>query len=879
MKKTNVIWLVFLCALVSIAATAYGFCVGFLEWNVTWFALSSSAFFIEGTAAGAALLLAKRLPVRRTILFSLLIGAISSGLVIGLSFLINTVILRSRGETVALIVVFVLIFAALLYAAMRLKKLTGVKWRWRPIVGIILCACVLLSGLLPMLPPFSEWVYKRSKHAEPNPVGFATYTKRTAEIVGSADIYVSTDGDDSGAGTFDDPLATIQEARLRVRTMDKTGKDGIVVALKGGEYSVDGLVFTEEDGGTASCPITYCAYGDGEVVLNGGKTLKSDDFTSVTDTAVKSRLSADAAKKVVCADLKELGLTAADWGKLYPVGGYGTADQYDGDTTGPTPCSLYYNGEPCVTARYPNSGFLTVEGIVREGNGLESSTSNHAQRADWNVLRNPDTTIFTIDKNTADRIRSYASLDTVWLWTALMYNWADTTVPLKKFDYENRTLEPAYVSKFGAQKGTTYYIFNVIEELDAPGEWYLDRENSLLYLYPLGGINTANIMLSLSVNDLITVDGASFLRFKGLSLRGTRGNGMVINANDVSVEDCLISDLSGIGIEADGYRIRITDCELAHIGATGADIKGGDRETLTPGDNRVENCLFHDYSEVALTAGPGVNIFGVGNVCAHNEFYNSPQQAIFYGGNNILIEYNLIHDVALLSDDCSAIYAGRRWDYGGCVLRYNVMYNLGDDEHSPNGIYWDDGLSGQTAYGNMIVNCKANGFLIGGGRDHLVYNNVLINCLHAFSYDDRSRDGATNPDSWFKHSMEGEDMTQNLMASPWKTEVWQKAYSYMKDWFLDYSKTDDPNFIPNPSNSCVCGNLIVQFDGRAGEFNKSVRRYSDISGNAAYRLGAIKKLFVDPGSGDYRLRDDSLVYKEIPDFQSLPFASIGRRNK
>lgn len=99
MKKTNVIWLVFLCALVSIAATAYGCCIGFLQWNVAWYALCLVAFFVEGTAVGATLLFAERLPHRLAIPFSLLIGAVAVGVVVGLSFLINNVILKEHGES------------------------------------------------------------------------------------------------------------------------------------------------------------------------------------------------------------------------------------------------------------------------------------------------------------------------------------------------------------------------------------------------------------------------------------------------------------------------------------------------------------------------------------------------------------------------------------------------------------------------------------------------------------------------------------------------------------------------------------------------------------------------------------------------------------
>ena len=210
------------------------------------------------------------------------------------------------------------------------------------------------------------------------------------------------------------------------------------------------------------------------------------------------------------------------------------------------------------------------------------------------------------------------------------------------------------------------------------------------------------------------------------------------------------------------------------------------------------------------------------------------------------------------------------------IVRYNVMYNLGDKDHHPNGIYWDDGMSGQTAYGNLILNCRQNGFLIGGGRDNNVYNNVLINCETPVSYDDRARDGALNEDSWFKHSKEGADMQQHLEEMPWQGETWQKAYPYSANWSLDYSDTESPDFVPNPANSKINGNLIIHYRETFGRADESVERFSDLSGNAIYKPGAMKKLFTDPKNGDYTLRDDAPVYDVIPDFAPLPLDQVGR---
>lgn len=75
--------------------------------------------------------------------------------------------------------------------------------------------------------------------------------------------------------------------------------------------------FTAEDSGTESCPIMYCAYGDGEVILNAGISINTEDFTAVTDVTMLSRLQESARDKVLCVDLSKYGITAEDLGKRY----------------------------------------------------------------------------------------------------------------------------------------------------------------------------------------------------------------------------------------------------------------------------------------------------------------------------------------------------------------------------------------------------------------------------------------------------------------------------------------------------------------------------------------------------------------------------------
>ncbi len=49
----------------------------------------------------------------------------------------------------------------------------------------------------------------------------------------------------------------------------------------------------------------------------------------------------------------------------------------------------------------------------------------------------------------------------------------------------------------------------------------------------------------------------------------------------------------------------------------------------------------------------------------------------------------------------------------------------------------------------------------------------------------------------------------------------------------------------NPSDSKINGNIIIHYKEDNNEIEESVYKYSDISGNAVYKFGAMDKLFVD----------------------------------
>ncbi len=878
-KKYEISLFVILAAAVF---TALLFSWSFVEWEVLLYGVSVALMVLTAAAAFILLILAAGRLKGAAVGRGLLCAVVYILVIEGVTLLVNNVLLKGRQAWVAALTVTALNAVLYLVLSMLIAKRCGFS-AGKKALCVLLCLCVLCAGFWPASARTLDWFYSKSNRKVASPVGFSSYTPASGDLVQNADYYVAPDGSDDNDGSFEMPFATLERARDAVRETDKAGKTGVTVAVKAGEYRVNALRFESQDSGTPECPITYCAYGDGEVVLNGGVTLDPAAFSPVTDEEMLSRLPEAAREHVRVLDLSALGVTAEQYGRIYAIGSYNTAAKYDGDYTGPLHCELFVNDRRYNLACYPNAdletgrdaaaGWLRTGEVVEMGTGRESNGSTTVN-PNWDELRNPPSDIYKLDDALAARINGWKTLNDVWVFGFFKYTWADSSSPIGAFDYENRTFSPRFVSVYGAIEGAPYYFFNVFDELDAPGEWYLDRENGKLYLYAPEGFADASVDLSLSTETLVEGDGVNHLTFRGFTLKGTRGDALRFTGDNNTVERCLIKNVAGTAILLYGRNNAALDNEITRTGKAGILLSGGDPDTLEPGNNRAVNNLVHDWSEIYQTYQPAVSLYGAGNLCAHNEIWNSPHEAITYSGPNQTIEYNLIHDVCLISDDAGAIYAGRNWSSYGCVIRYNAIFDLGTPgEHEPQGIYMDDGLSGQTIYGNLLVNMPCLGIQLGGGRDYDVRNNIVVNSKrYGVEYDQRAIDGVLR-NGWFGHC---DEMWAELNTHPWQEETWRKAFPQYKGLHFDESRSDDAAFFPNAAGSVISGNLFVNARGTVGNIADNPSNYSTVSDNGVYRLSALKKLFADPDNGDYTLLADSSFMKEHPGFEQLPLSEIGR---
>jgi parallel beta-helix repeat protein len=185
-------------------------------------------------------------------------------------------------------------------------------------------------------------------------------------------------------------------------------------------------------------------------------------------------------------------------------------------------------------------------------------------------------------------------------------------------------------------------------------------------------------------------------------------------------------------------------------------------------------------------------VTGVGHIISRNRFYNAPANAVYYSGNNHLIEYNEIYNVCNETSDCGALYSGRDWTYQGNVIQYNYLHDINPTNGAAAdpgviGVYLDDCISGVKVHGNCFDRVYW-GIEIAGGRDNTISNNCFVDC--SYSCVNIENRGA----SWFSAS--GLTTLSNLLvAMPYNTAPWSNSYPQLLTYLTNNPTLPEHNAV------------------------------------------------------------------------------------
>ena len=698
-----------------------------------------------------------------------------------------------------------------------------------------------------------------------------TVTRKSLTEAGDAaacalTFYVATNGADTAEGSLEKPFATLERARDAIRSVRRTGgvpAGGATVFVRGGRYEfARTFVLAAEDGGTEQAPVVYRAYGHERPVLTGDRRIGG--FVPHKGQIVKADLGAQGLRNVYSRQ-------------------------------------LFFNGERQHIARYPNfdpanphgGGFAYVAGALIR---MSKALTNETRRV---VTCKPED------------CRRWAKPREGEVFIYPRYNWRSCLVPIASADWDKRQITLTSDVWSGAthtiRAGDRYYVRNLFEELDAPGEWYLDRATRTLYFWPPAPLADAEVSVA-ALKDLVQIGpGSAWITLRGFDIRRCEGNGVTVSEST----NCLVAAnrVHGIGggaaIRIEGGRncsVRGNDVwDTCHQGVV---VEGGDAETLTPGGHVVDNNYIHHIGTLNGHAA-GIMLRGVGLRVSHNLIHDTTRSGIYGGGNDCVIEYNRIRHTNLETEDTGGYYNGGGWHIRGQVIRFNYIHDaLGYGRH-PDGtwgwphsaccIYLDDDHSGTTVYGNILARSATGGVFVHGGRDNRIENNILVeHALRQVTYSghDPASDVVARHWETFSHYRHNPAYAKYPEIGKMdRATAWRMSGNRFERNIICYRNPQAKLYTLRrndfPEENVFDYNLVWHFgqaldtDYPPPENGRKTAEAAEISDTwEAWRTAGFDAhsvvadpLFVDPDQGDYRLRPESPAFKL--GFKAIPVEQIG----
>ena len=695
----------------------------------------------------------------------------------------------------------------------------------------------------------------------------------------TVDVYVSPDGDNNQPGTREKPFQTLKRARQAVRQLRVSPEEPtetVTIWLEPGTYVFrETFALDQRDSGTAQHPVVYRASQPGRVRIIGGRDIPLSAVQPVTEAKILDRIIETPARQHVRqVDLRAIGVT--DYGQMRPRG-------FRRPYINPG-LELFINGCALQLARWPNEGVVPVgevldRGSIPRGSGELVANGDYSNRGGT----------FRYDY---DRPQYWSQAEDIWISGFFCHGYADDTVKIASIDAENRTITTGQAHMYGFASGKpwrAYHALNLLEEIDQPGEYFVDRHSGILYFYPPAD-RIKTIAVSLLDGPMVAMQGASHITLRDLTFEVSRGIGIYMERGTSNlIAGCTLRNLGvlavcvGMGVEPDtiyrhnftgkpcsrqlgswhehiyenstfdrqaGTNHGIVSCDIYNTGAGGISLGGGDRKTLTPAGNYVRNCDIYNNNRLDRSYKASVNIDGVGNRIEHCDMHDTPGGAIYLHGNDHIIEYNHVYRTCLDADDMGVFYMGRDPSEQGNIIRHNYFHNNGNDHGGRTCIlYFDDDACGTAVIGNVFYHNKGDCGWINGGADHVYRNNIFVE----------------NP--------------RNVYTGRWQLNYnWRTSPIMKKRLLEDLDITQPPYATRYPR---LLESFNKHMDADRGQYiwhNVSYR--SGRFGGGTYILKnnlatSEDPGFVDPGDMNFQLRDDSIVYRKIPEFEKIPFEKIG----
>ncbi|MGL4593820.1 MAG: right-handed parallel beta-helix repeat-containing protein [Thermoguttaceae bacterium] len=630
------------------------------------------------------------------------------------------------------------------------------------------------------------------------------------------------------------PISSLKQAVEEVRKLPR-GNEPITVQFAPGVYPItEPVVFTPADSGTEKAPVMYQGNG---AVITGGRRIEGwkKDKNGVWTTKIPE---------------------VAD-GKWYFE-------------------QLFVNNKLATRCREPNDVYFYTEEKVEMLPNPETGVEEDVSRSAFQVTAQDVVALKDISKEQINDVmfKVYQAWETsAHRLASIDFNGAPKSAVVQ-------FTGPAAWPMMNWEPRQRYHIENYKAALNAPGEWFLDRDGTLSYI-PLPGEDMSKIEIVAPISD-------AFLRFEG----GKDKDGKEPRVSHLSFNDFKFRH-SGYILEPKGHsdgqaaisvpfavllsgcdKIVFEGCEFSCIGSNAVrfhdactnnsfvqnylhDLGGGgvyigtgwqnDLDSIAPTEkNSVENCIIRDGGRFDL-GSIGIWIGHASyNTIIHNdisEFYYTGISVGWQWGyqpsrsHHNTVRFNKIHNLGhWVMSDMGGVYTLGQSQ--GTQVSDNVIHDVYAYSYGGWGLYTDEGTTDILMENNLVYNVKTGSFHQHYGRDNTIRNNIL-----AYSLTDQIQ--RSRVEEHLSFNLENNIILWDegvLLGTPWSGDG-------MKHWGdKRVGLRNNTYWNPNADMSKVFPNEL------------DLQTWKEKTGHDEGSIVADPK-FKDPKNGDFTLPEDSPAFK------------------
>ena len=739
-----------------------------------------------------------------------------------------------------------------------------------------------------------------AQQTEPLAYSFPEYNQRFLEnqlapvLEPAKTIYVSKKGSFFANGSKSRPYKTLEAARDAVRKLKKKSglpKGGVHIVLMEGNYRFkDTFQLTEQDSGTKDAPIVYRGVNAKDVQISGGFEIDTKNMKLVEDEATLARIHESAHGKVMVVDVPEAAKVC------FPG---------DGELG-----MISMDGYLLTLSQWPNRGYNHIGSILDAGPTTRWLKPGE-EPAPYSKEK-PNGGKFTFKEQVSPLLQKEFERSGEMLAQGYFHNdWYFQNEPVGSI--EGDVVGLLHHTRYGIvnqikSMPRRVRLVNVLCELDEQGEWYYDKVDNKLFVWPIKGFTPGKSKLfalggeklqaadglqeyggvvstSLGGAALVTLQDTSYITFRDLTFENTGNQAIGISGGEYNlIAGCTIRNGLNKGITIGGGKHNgITGCDIYGLECA-FNISGGDFKTLErcynfATNNNIHNCRMRGYGMT--------NLDGVGLYFAHNVIHDM-NGAVNYKSVDMLMEYNEFYNIGYEMGDFNVAYCGSVWYSMNNVVRYNFVHHLIEPGgHPVCGFRNDDGGAGLKIYGNVFYR-PGRGAAQFAGPLNLLQNNITMECnimwwtnkaaitpediaarwksLEQFGRDLPHGDKGDN--IYIMEKLLGE---KGWLKSPWIDEFPELAKMLEINPFAQTFDVVDKNYVYKVSQPFHIhgggGDIAGMEDNRVGKFE-------DLPSTGRFALPAKITLdaFVDVTSLNFNFKED---FKPMEGFKPIPFDEIG----